>query len=388
MRIDRVVLRDYRNIETASLELGARFTVLHGHNGAGKTNVLEAIYLVSTLRSFRIAELGPLIRAGQDHAQVGVRAYDAAIDLSVSLDVQLQRRGTSTRRTALADGKTVRSSADFYGRVRAVLFTPEDLAILRGGPSGRRQFLDRMIFAVDKAHIGDIQRYEKLLRSRNQLLKREGAWLRERELLETYEQGLAEVGARIWNRRTAQLERLKQPFESAFAHIHGGFGGDASRGVPEVAATYQSRLGTVPPEQRGAALLDGLRDRREDDARRKVTTLGPHRDDIDVQFDGKPAGPFASQGQSRALVLALKLAELRSVAAAFETPLLLLDDVSSELDPRRSQMLYETLGREAGQCLVTTTDARFVTLPQVEDAQWWRVEQGQFSPGAISLSGP
>ena len=164
-------LHDYRNLARASLGLEPGFTVLWGHNGAGKTNLLEALYLVSTLRSFRTSDLGVLVRHEAPGARVEVSGHDPVLGVGTTLEVRLERRGASTRRTATADGKVVRSGAQFYGRVRAVLFTPEDLGVLRGSPTGRRQFLDRVIFARDRAHIGDVQAYEKLLRSRNRVLK-------------------------------------------------------------------------------------------------------------------------------------------------------------------------------------------------------------------------
>src|SRR5690606_18390231 len=348
MHVRRATLRNFRNFEHLTLDFGPRFTVLHGHNGAGKTNVLEALYLVSTLRSFRSSELGPLVRHDHPVATVELEGLDPEVDLETRLAVHLERTSTSTRRTAIADGKTVRSGAAFYGRVRAVLFTPEDLAVLRGGPSGRRQFLDRVLFARDRAHISDIQAYEKLLRSRNHVLKRDDLSSTQRaDLLETYEAGLAEVGSRVWNRREQLLHAIADLFEKAFERIHGHLGASPrSEVAPRAPARlrYAARFGEAAPHERLHALKEALRAGRPEDMRRKTTGVGPHRDDLSVELDGQPAGQFASQGQSRALVLAFKLAELK--LAALEgprSPLLLLDDVSSELDPRRSAMLFEAL---------------------------------------------
>lgn len=382
MHLRRATLRNFRNFEHLTLDFGSRFTVLHGHNGAGKTNILEALYLVSTLRSFRSAELGPLVRHDEHAAVVELEGRDLEVDLETRLTVQLERTATSTRRTAVADGKAVRSGAAFYGRVRAVLFTPEDLAVLRGGPSGRRQFLDRVLFARDRAHITDIQAYEKLLRSRNHVLKREDLSFTQRaDLLETYEAGLADVGSRVWNRREQLLHSIAELFEGAFERIHGHLGAlPRNESAPRAPARlrYAAKFGQAAPHERAVALKEALRASRGEDMRRRTTSIGPHRDDLSVELDGQPAGQFASQGQSRALVLAFKLAELK--LAALEgprSPLLLLDDVSSELDPRRSAMLFEALTADIGQCVLTTTDASYVTLPADIEARWWRVEQGR-----------
>lgn len=388
MLLQRVTLRDFRNFEQASIELGPRFTVLWGHNGAGKTNVLEAIYLVSTLRSFRTSDLGALVRHGAEAASVELRAFDDAVGIDSDLEVRLERRGNSTRRTARADGKTVRSAAQFYGRVVAILFTPEDLAVLRGSPSGRRQFLDRMLFARERAHIGDVQSYEKLVRSRNHVLKRDDLSAAQRDgLLESYEAGLAETGARIWQRRAELVAELSEPFAEAFAGIHGQVGSSPDgRDIPAMHAAVRYRARLDPDgelevsgrEARTETLAQALVSRRGEDLRRGMTTVGPHRDDLEVELDGQPAATYASQGQSRALVLALKLAELRAAHRARGVPpLLLLDDVSSELDPRRTALLFSTLAQDAGQCVLTTTAAHFIELPATVDACTHRVERGR-----------
>lgn len=378
MQLERIGLRDYRNFESADIEFAERFTVLHGHNGAGKTAVLEAIYLLNTLRSFRSSDMGPLVRTGTSAALVEATVQDAVAGLPSKLEVRLQKGDRSTRRTASADGKVVRSGAKFYGRVRAILFTPEDLAVLRGSPSGRRQFLDRMVFARDRAHIADIQAYEKLVRSRNQVLKREDLSSTARnDLLDTYETGLSEVGARVWTRRVDMVESLSTPFAAAFAGIHGSIGSTPGGGTAmQASAHYISKVESAADE-REAALKNALAERRSEDLRRRVTTVGPHRDDLDVRLDDNAAADFASQGQARALVLAFKLAELRAAREqSGQPPLLLLDDVSSELDPTRTAMLFETLASDAGQCVMTTTDAAFIHLPAESAAVTWRIDKG------------
>jgi DNA replication and repair protein RecF len=380
--LQRLRLGDFRNFGETELDLDPRFTILHGHNGAGKTNLIEAIYLVATLRSFRTTDLSALVRQGAQSGRVTLVVDEPITGVATTLEVTLERRSeTSTRRTARADGKVVRSAADFYGRVRAVLFTPEDLAVLRGSPSGRRQFIDRMLFARDRAHIVDVQHYEKLLRSRNHVLKREDLRAAEREpLLDTYEAGLSQVGARVWTRRSLLTDELRSTFASAFHGIHGRSGPDPDGTGFSVAVDvhYRSRLGDESPSAREAVLRGRLRESRPVDLQRRMTTVGPHRDDVEVTLDGNVAGTFASQGQCRALVLALKLAELEtSRVATGLPPLLLLDDVSSELDPVRSTMLFETLVGKAGQCILTTTSPAFIALPQASSARYVLVDRGR-----------
>ncbi|MBC8067871.1 MAG: DNA replication and repair protein RecF, partial [Deltaproteobacteria bacterium] len=262
MTVRELELVEFRNLASARLELGERFTVLWGHNGAGKTNVLEALYLLSTLRSFRTNDLGSLVRGSSTAASVRARGFDERLELPTTLAVQLQRAGNTTRRSAHADDKLVRTAADFYGRLRAVLFTPEDLAVLRESPSQRRQFIDRMLFARERAHIVDVQSYERLLRARNTVLRNEAQSAVEREaMLDTYEAQLADTGARIWSRRAELLELLTPGVHRGFAEIHGGSGPrpHTREAVPELALAYVVHLGEVPPEQRREALASRLR---------------------------------------------------------------------------------------------------------------------------------
>ncbi len=376
LQLQHLSLREFRNLSAGEVHFGPRFTVLHGHNGAGKTAVLEALYLVGTLRSFRSADLGPLVRHGQPEARVEVVGLDHRVGISSRLVVQLSRGERQTRRQALADGKTIRSGVDFYGRLWAILFTPEDLGVLRGSPNGRRQFLDRVLFSRERTHISDIQDYEKLLRSRNRVLRDEQAPRARDDLLAAYEVGLAEVGGRIWTRRERLLIDLQERFAAAFARIHG----------PSLAASvrYVSKVGGLAERGAQQVLADALREQRQHDLIRGTTTVGPHRDDFDMQLAGESASIFASQGQARALILAFKIAELQAARELTgEAPLLLLDDVSSELDPERSAQLFTALVREAGQCVLTTTAPHFISLEPGDDCRYIEVAGGRIAASSL-----
>jgi DNA replication and repair protein RecF len=378
VRIRRLVLSDFRNFERAEIEFGPRFTVLSGQNGAGKTNVLEALWFLGTLRSFRGSGLPDLVRHGRPGARVELHAHDPALDVPTRLSVTIDRGPRSTRRTARLDDKVIRSAAQFYGHLPAVLFTPEDLSVLRGSPTGRRQFLDRVVFARDRRHLADVIAYEKLVRSRNRLLKGDGpaVSMRERdELIDTYDAGITEHGARMWERRERLIESIVEPFVRAFGQVHGP-------GI-DPGLRYAAKLDRDDGETHLDALARGLRERRVRDLQRGVTTAGPHRDDLEVTIDGRSAGQFASQGQARALVLAFKIAELRQAAQRSGTPpLLLLDDVSSELDPQRNARLFGTLSELGGQCVLTTTAAEFIRLDDATGRVDLRVQAGTIASGS------
>jgi len=363
LELRELKLAQYRNIAEATLPLDARFTVIWGENGAGKTNLIEAIYLISTFRSFRTNDQRVLLRAGHREALTSLTAFDPSLGLSSTFEVRIAQNDRSTRKTGSVDGKRVAAAKDFYGRVRAILFTPEDLGMLRGSPSGRRQFLDRVIFAQDRAHIGDIQDYEKTVRSRNKILKSEGGagGAQQAALLDSYDEGISALGARIWCRRAAVVDAIRPGFLRAFEEIHG------SGLAPALDYASGVQLGEGLPARAEVQrlYLEQLQAKRGQDLARGATSVGPHRDDLQFTVFQSPAADFASQGQARALVLAFKIAELRLTRARIGyAPILLLDDVSSELDPSRNAKLFDMLWADAGQCVLTTTSPDFIRLAE------------------------
>ena len=361
MELRELQLAQYRNIAAATLPLDARFTVIWGENGAGKTNLLEAIYLISTFRSFRTSDQRVLLRAGHREALTKLTAFDPTLGLASTFEVRIAQHERSTRKTGSIDGKRVAAAKDFYGRIRAILFTPEDLGMLRGSPSGRRQFLDRVIFAQDRTHIGDIQDYEKTIRSRNRVLKSESNVGRTEQaaLLDSYDEGIARLGAWIWGRRAAVVEAIRPGFLRAFEEINGpGLDPALDYASPVPIGDSSSDHGQVRD-----FYLTQLQAKRAEDLARGTTSVGPHRDDLQFTVFQSPAADYASQGQARALVLAFKIAELRLTRARIGyAPVLLLDDVSSELDPSRNAKLFDMLWADAGQCVLTTTSADFIRL--------------------------
>ncbi len=324
--------------------------MLAGENGQGKTNILEAIYAVCTLRSFRTRRLADLIAFGQEEARLAaevdrggsVRTYELAI--------------RPAGRVARLDGKAVRPTSRYFGGFQVVLFAPEDLAVPRGSPGERRAFLDRAVFQRAPEYLGEAQSYDKVLKNRNALLRA----LRERQsrdytLLEVYDQQLSELGARRMVRRAHLLDEIAPRFRRAFEAI-------ARIDLAADLAYAPSLEGFTRDESRVAgALTEALARSRAQDIARAATSVGPHRDDLELTLGGQAAGAFASQGQLRAMVLAWKTAELDLLEDAHgEPPILLLDDVSSELDPRRNEYLFEFLRVKRNQCFVSTTHPRHV----------------------------
>lgn len=353
MQIRALKVSNVRNLDAATLEPGPRFNVFSGDNGQGKTNLLEAIYAVCTLRSFRTSRLRDLVRIGEERAYIAARVARGGLERRYELTV-----GQRSRVVRL-DGKAVRPIARYFGQFNVVLFAPEDLLVPRGSPSDRRRFLDRAVFSENPTYLATVQQYEKLIKSRNALLRDEDMPPNEKnQLLEVYDHKLADVAARVWRARRAYLAQIVPRYREAFAAITQiGLGADLAYRV-SVEADDDADEATL-----AEALRRRLAQERRRDLARGATSSGPHRDELQFLLADQEAPVFASQGQLRALVLAWKTAEMELLAAAHEDPpALLLDDVSSELDAQRNEYLFEFLRARENQCFITTTHRRHVLL--------------------------
>jgi DNA replication and repair protein RecF len=358
-----LVLSDFRNLAQVQLRPSAHTTVAFGQNGQGKTNLLEAVYFLATLKPLRSSKLVELIRFGIDQAQVLGRF--AIEGTSREISVRLQ----PGLRQAFVDGKRAQNLDEYFGSVSVVSFTPDDLAVVKGGPDQRRRFLDRAVFNRYPVFLKESRNYSIALKSRNRLL-REGADL---SYLDVYDEALATSGARIWCWREKLLREMAPRTEHAFGAI--------ARTNSELRCCYV-RTGISRDEgsteaELAAALKRGLRIRLPKDAERGFTSIGPHTDDLEFSLGEYPARSFGSQGQQRALVLAWKIAEIENLRDANGLlPLLLLDDVSSELDRARNDYLMKYLADTGAQVFLTTTDPALVVRATGPDTVWYEVKGG------------
>jgi len=357
------------------VELSPHATVLAGANGQGKTNFLEACYLLCTLRPLRAQRLSELVRFGRQQAAVtgrfelpgGVREVEVTV--------------ADGRRSARVDGKPVRDPDELFGGLAVVAFTPDDLALVKGGPEGRRRLLDRAVQNRHPAHLADARDYLRALRSRNQLL-REGA---PEAVHEAFEEPLSRIGARLRLRREQLLDEVRGHAARAFAEVARGeeplqlayhAAGRDSDGLDADAALRGE-------DELAGRLLAAFRRRLPRDRERGYTSVGPHADDLSLALGERPARLFASQGQARAVVLAFKIGEIENLRRVHgRAPLLLLDDVSSELDPERNTYLMRYLGELQGQVVLTTTDPHLVAAaagsgPQSVRAVFHAVREGR-----------
>ena len=361
-----VETRAFRNLEPQRVPVSPQTTVLFGQNGQGKTNFLEAIYLVTTLRPLRAQKLAELVRLGT-HDGTQVTGTFELPGGARTVEVLIGAQG----RAARVDGKPVRDPDELFGGLATVAFTPDDLAVVKAGPEGRRRLLDRAVQNRHPSHLADAREYLKALRSRNQLLRQRSA----PGLLAAFDGPLARLGARLRQRREEVLDELRPLAQTAFAEVARG---EAPLQISYLAAGRDSDdLAAAGPalEER---LLEALLRRQPRDQERGYTSVGPHADDLGLFVGDRPARLYASQGQSRAVVLAFKIGEIENLRRAQgRAPLLLLDDVSSELDPERNAFLMAYLASLAGQVVLTTTDPQLVAKSAPPGALFHRVLQGR-----------
>ncbi len=364
MLVEAIRLRNFRNIAEAHVDPDARFNVLWGQNGQGKTNFLEAIYLLSAVKSFRPQTNATLVRFGEDEALLEATIDRGGHERIVRLDVTPRGKKVSL------NNNPVRNLSDFFGTVNVVVFGPEDIQVLKGSPSERRRFVDRAIFNAQPGYSVEAGNYEEVLKQRNALLKSRSLNV---GLLEVYDEQLVQYGADVMVRRLDFLHEFRPLLRETFQQIF-----DESF---EIDLTYEVRWNdTVITERLGRTdaermLVQGLRDTRQEERDRGFTRVGPHRDDLLATLNGREVKSYASQGQHRAFVLAMKIAEIRYLETRFHfAPILLLDDVSSELDRERNRFLFEYLeSREEGQVFITTTHRDHILL---DDVTSFRVEGG------------
>ncbi|MCY3578883.1 MAG: DNA replication/repair protein RecF [bacterium] len=339
MRLRHLWLADFRNYSRLDLELPAGTSLFVGLNGEGKTNLLEAVYYLATMSSFRVKAADSLIRTGTDVSEAVVRGEMVAGQREVLLEAALR----STGRSQFQVNRQKVRRRELLGLVPVSIFMPDDLVLLKGGPGERRRFVDDALSQIDPRLDAVRTELESILRQRNALLRQSRGQLSSEVsvTLDVWDEKLANAGERLADARRHLVESLGPKVAAAYEEI-------AAKPTP-VSLSYESAWSP-------GGLGESLGQVRREDLRRGATTVGPHRDDVVVILAGKPARTHASQGEQRSLALALRLAVHRELAdAAGQSPLLLLDDVFSELDPERSRGVLKALRSE--QTLLTTAGA-------------------------------
>jgi DNA replication and repair protein RecF len=357
--VSHLSLTDYRNYERADVALQPGANLFVGSNGQGKTNLVESLGYLSTLGSHRVSNDQALIRQGKDAAIIRARLQHG--DRQLLVEVQLNRSGANKAQVNRSAVKP-RELPRYFS---SVLFAPEDLALVRGEPSGRRRFLDELLVLLSPRFAGIIADYDRVLRQRNTLLKSaRSAGVKGNQLstLDVWDDRLVDLGSQLIEARTGLVARLQPEVGIAYESIAGGdhsaelenslsifSGGDDDEPGDERGVT-----GVVTASEAASAFRTSLERLRRNELERAVTLVGPHRDDLVLRLNGMPARGYASHGESWSFALSLKLASVQELRrdSATGDPVLVLDDVFAELDSARRERLAEAVG-SVEQVLIT-----------------------------------
>ncbi len=362
MFVRQIQIAGFRNLTPQQIELSPGINLFVGDNGQGKTNLLEAIHVLAALRSFRTPSLKELVAHGAERAVIegGVLRDDVPFQLKVLLEKGIRRAWMGCR--------PVHNVKDYLGQLKAIAFSPDDVSMIKGAPPTRRRFLDYVVFLFFPEHLRTMRDFRTALSSRNRLLK-ESLGRPDRDLLDSFSQTLARAGAAVSRARRDLFARL-QPGVARFL-------GELEGPDAEVRLEYQPgwEMGKDPTPE---ALHAALGRRLERDLQRGSTGVGPHLDDFDVRVNGQSARRYASQGQQRSASVALLLAVVgEALREGSERPIVLLDDVSSELDAKRRECLFGHVLSLGSQVLITTTDPRSVEGVSARVERRYAVESGR-----------
>ena len=343
MIIEKIELNYFRNYEHLSFEPHEGINLFFGKNGSGKTNLLEAVHYCALGKSHRVSQDAPVIFAGEKSGScaVSVRGKWGKSEIGVRL-----QQGESRGKTVSIDRKKVTKLSEMMGVLRCVIFSPEDLNLIKEGPAERRRFLDMMISQVSRPYFVALQQYRLAMEQRNAILRNSRALQQAPDpMIEDFEAAMADQAGVIYRERRRIIAMMAERCGDIYREICG-------KGDETFRVQYHSFL---KKEENPAELIRMLRESRTDDQRQGLTSVGPHRDDLTLSLNTKSMKMFASQGQMRTAALALKLSQLHILTeVSGESPVLLLDDVMSELDLQRRMNLLRDIG--SIQTFITFSD--------------------------------
>jgi DNA replication and repair protein RecF len=384
MELTRLSLVDFRSYASAELVPEPGLTVVAAPNGTGKTNLLEAIHVAITGRSHRAAVDADLVRHGAGFARVRVEigGGTGAGGATIELVLPGAQAEPGIRKRLTVNG-VPRRSATVAETARAVLFRPEEMLLLVGSPSDRRRFLDGILAQRDRRAARDLVEVARVLAQRNALLRAIRAEEAPLDSLGFWDEQLAQVGSRVMR---ARLEVVRE-LEERIGPLHDAVAAPAERGasvhlayVDGLKEAWEDRADPaerVPPDHElAAAYRRRIADLRQREAWNGMSLVGPQRDDLRAELGGRDVAAHASRGQQRTIILAMKLAETDLLGVDGPRPVVLLDDVFSELDPERSERLSELLA-DRGQVIVTTADPGTLDAARRGNAAVWRIRDGR-----------
>ena len=373
MYLKSLHIKQFRNYIDQEVNFTAPKTVIVGNNAQGKSNLLEAVLLLATLRSHRVSKDRDLVRNGEAIGEIIATCQRSQSPQSYPVEL-LMRMRSSGKRTLSVNGVNQARHLDFLGNLNAVMFSSLDLDLVRGSPESRRNWLDTVLIQLEPIYINLLQQYNQVLRQRNALLKsiKQGQIAYEPQQMALWDAQLVTTGTRLIRRRSRLLDRLTPLAHTWHQAISGG--------TEHLEITYVPKFAFSPTdtvEHIHQAFFEALLQKAIIEQHQGTSLVGPHRDEVALTINAAPAREYGSQGQQRTLVLALKLAELELLESVVgEPPLLLLDDVLAELDLQRQDHLLNAIGDRV-QTIITTTHLGSFDAQWLNSARIFQVESGK-----------
>lgn len=364
MRVESIQLQHYRNYDNIQLQFSPNINIFIGNNAQGKTNLLESLYVLSMTRSHRTHVEKELIEDG--HSLATITGNIQRQTGRLALEVLISKQGRKTKINHLDQSRL----SAYVGQLNVILFSPEDLALIKGSPATRRKFIDMDLGQINPTYLYQLSQYQHILKQRNHYLKQ--SQKRDEIYLDVLDQQLAEAGAQVILKRAIFIERLEklaqkmhQSVSNHQEHLQVGY-------LPNVSCETLTEIEVIQTQ-----FLQKLKEARDRDLQQKTTSVGPHRDDIQFIINDRNVQKFGSQGQQRLAVLSMKLAEIDLMKEETgEYPILLLDDVMSELDNERQMQLMKVIEGRV-QTFITTTTLEHLKDSMLVQPTIFEVSQGQ-----------
>lgn len=358
MRVQKITLDHFRNYDALEMTFDPKRNIIIGENAQGKTNLIEAVYLCAFARSFRTPNAAELIQFGEEMSTVTAEAVSEDIEKKISISIN-----RSGKKMIKKDGKIIKRTAELLNNLVVVVFSPEDLRIIKDSPDKRRNFINKEISQLRPKYFEALKNYHNVLRQKNSLIKQAGRLRGEsvEEMFDIYDYQLAGYGGEVVGMRRAFVELLSERASKIQQHI--------SKGQEVLEIKYRESASKED-------FFEIIQKNREKDIEHGYCGNGPHRDDLEFYINGKDARKYGSQGQQRTIALSLKLAEIQIAETILGEPaVLLLDDVLSELDQERQSFLFHEI--EDVQLFITTTEVNEDILEKMQGGKVLRIEKGK-----------
>ena len=366
MRINNILLQNFRNYANLELTFNEHRNIIVGENAQGKTNLIEAIYLAAFAKSFRTNNAGDMVKFGEDRGRVNVDINSE--DMDKNIDISILANG---RKMIKKDGKVVRRTADLLNNIVVIIFSPDDLRIIKDSPERRRAYINRELSQIRPKYYDVLKNYSDVLKQKNSLIKglsnSQYSRTYNTDMMDVYDRQLADYGYELIRYRKEFIEMLSEEAGEIMSAISGG--------KEELKIEYKTSCNYISAPEGREILFKQLYHNRQKDIYAGFATLGPHRDDLEFYINGTDAKKYGSQGQQRTIALSLKLAEIRIAKQILdEYPVLLLDDVLSELDLDRQRFLVNQI--DDVQLFITSAELNDEVIETLQGGTLFRVEDG------------